>query len=273
MPFGPSARLASPATMRNADAGLIPPAASDFWGEDSAALQDALQAPSGAALHHARDESFGSTVPHAPHAPPETTVRDASQAPGGRTARRRWSIYRSSSSARARGLRSTPRLRRPGRTRAAVGVIAGLALIVSVTQSGSSANPKKGRVRTVVTLPASIGAPSSKPSLTASTKRIANGNPGRRSQRNPRDEIHRTVKRARHTEPQRSAPTQPAVVASSSPVPSNPAPAQNVPSSETSSPPSASSATHDTQSVVRNSAPPGPTGTVSLIGSGTSPSG
>jgi hypothetical protein len=151
-------------------------------------------------------------------------------------------------------------------------VIVALALIVSVIESGPSANSNsnKDRVRAAVTLPASVEAPPSKRPLAASTKHVANHNPARRSQRNRRAEVHRAGKRVKHAAAQRSAPTHQTFVANSSPV-TRPAPVQNAPGSGSSSP--SSSASSGTQSVVHSSASPGPTGTVSLIGSGTSPSG
>ena len=271
VPFGPSAGTAPSVSRRDADADLIPPGADDFWGEDSAAVQDALQAPSGTAVPHA---PHATAVPHAPHAPSGADVPDALQARDGRTALRRPRIDRPFSFARGRSLRNAPGLRRPSRATAGVGVIVALALIVSVSESGPSANSNsnsnKDRVRAAVTLPASVEAPPSKRPLAASTKHVANHNPARRSQRNRRAEVHRAGKRVKHAAAQRSAPTHQTFVASSSPV-TRPAPVQNAPGTGSSSP--SASASSGTQSVVHSSASPGPTGTVSLIGSGTSPSG
>ncbi len=248
VPFGPSAGSASSASPPYAAADLIPPGADDFWGEDSAAVQDALQAPTG-------------------HAMPE-----ARHAHSDRTTHRRPSLHRPFPRALQRAQRNTPRLRRRGRATAAVGVVAGLALIVSVAESGPSANPKKDRSRAVATLPASIDAPSSKPSPAASTRRTANQTPVSRRRRSRRAEIHRASKPLRHTASQPGAPVQQAIVASLSGVSGSPVPAQGVPTSESSSPPRATASSH-TQSAVHSSASPGPTGTASLIGPGTSPSG
>jgi hypothetical protein len=45
VPFGPAARARANRSTDPASVELLPPAAHDFWGEDSAALHDAMQAP------------------------------------------------------------------------------------------------------------------------------------------------------------------------------------------------------------------------------------
>ena len=272
MPFGPSVRSSSPARGRDTDPDLVPPTANDFWGEDSASLQDALQAPAGAGLRHASHANAGSAVPRAPREPCETTSPEGRQATGRRTAFRLPSFDRPFRSARRRAFRTRSHPRLPACAAAAVGVIAGLALIVSLSESGPSARPKRDQTRGPAILPALIVAAPSKPSPKASTKLIADHRSGRPSRRNPRTEIHRTVQRARPTELQPTATTDQTAVASSPPATDSPAPVQTVPSIGTSPAPN-TSASSGTRSTVYRSASPGPTGTVSLIGAGTSPSG
>lgn len=246
MPFGPSAHAVASALLPDDDAGPAPAGADDFWGEDSAAIQAAMQ-PSA----HPAGDARRST---------EVDPRALRHAP------------RTSHARRARG------------ASAAVGLVAGLVLIASVIGSvissvigsGPPAKPRKVQQRAALPLPASIDAPRSKPSRVLSQGRsVSRQRPG--VGRHTRRPVHRAVKRVRSSTPRTSAPSRPAVVTHYSPAPAGSAPVQSVPDSQsrnTSSAPSTASASGETQTVVHtSSARPGPTGPVSLIGSGTSPSG
>lgn len=115
MPFGPSARPAQTSLASVAGEDLIPAGADDFWGEDSAAVQDALQAPSAARRPNTADASGGSV-----------------------------------SSARERALGNTRRLHRPSRATVVVGLVAiTIATPVIVIAAGASSGPKTGAHRSI----------------------------------------------------------------------------------------------------------------------------
>jgi hypothetical protein len=115
VPFGPSARSSKTSLASVAGDDLIPPGPDDFWSEDSAAVQDALQAPSAARRPNVADTSGG----------PVSSV---------------WE----------RALRNTRRLHRPRRATAVVGLIAiTTATPVIVIAADRSSAPKIGAHRSV----------------------------------------------------------------------------------------------------------------------------
>jgi hypothetical protein len=198
------------------------------------------------------------------------TLQDTLDAPAGRSTA--WIVRLSTRSIHA-----------PGRATTAVGLIAGLALIVSVIGFSPSTKSNQDPLRAAAVLSGSVDAPASKPSLAASIRGIANhaaAQTTRRGERGRRAEVHRTVKRAERAAPHPSSPPHQTSVSRSSPertsliTPStNQTSAdQTTPSAETSSAAS-DSAISQTPSTIKSSPPAGPTGRVALIGAGTSPSG
>jgi hypothetical protein len=64
VPFGPAGRARARGSADSESAETLPPTALDFWGEDSAALHDAMQAPPSDDRPHARrDRSSGRGIP------------------------------------------------------------------------------------------------------------------------------------------------------------------------------------------------------------------
>lgn len=216
-----------------------PPAAEDFWGEASAAVQDALQAPAGSG--------------------PRATNHRAG-----------WGI-------RAR----TGRLLTPRRTAIAAGLIASLTTLAWFIGLGSPKTPSHSPLPPPANGAATGEWPVTKASLAAGIRSIV-----RRSVQTSHSfakpmgsRPHRVVVRHRlgirpHHRRASAGGSKPSQTFVSSPTQSAAGAAQqsDASSSQNAAASSGASSTQTPSNAAR-SAPAGPTGSVSLIGAGTSPSG
>ena len=236
----------------------MPPAAEDFWGEASAAVQDALQAPPG----------HGDRLLRGPSDPDPA---GALRARGGGSAQEA-----------ARGSRAI------GRRHAAVamGVIAGLALTLSIMTLGASHGPRRNRPGAGAQARAAE-TPESLAYLAASVKSVARGT--ERATRHAeisaeaslRARAHRVF--ARHVRTSRrhshraggtgSDPTHQTFVSSPSSETTQPVAHSSSPSTSQSPADATGASVSHTPSPAAGAAASGPSGQVALIGAGTSPSG
>ncbi len=236
----------------------MPPAAEDFWGEDSAAVQDALQGP----------------TRHEPSGPPATGLRPATGAPGESRGRVRGRWHPSHRARRSRGSH------RSRLAAVAVAAIAGLALIVSIIGLGSSNRPRQNSRRPSASASGTAEQPASKTSLAASIKGIVQHSE-QAAHRAAKDVSLRRNHAAARRRPatrhrrRRTPVTPPSQTFVSSPTQATTTtiPQQSSVSSGQNTAAATGASASQTPSASGSSTPPGPSGSVSLIGAGTSPSG
>jgi len=280
IPFGPAADRGDDLETE------LPPAAQDFWGEESAAVQGALRGPAQPAGAPPMSRPTGADVREGDASAPDVTLRHprARRGPSRRDRAHRPSRV---------GGRDRSRLGGHGRAAAVLGLVACLVVTVAVVGFGSSARHPADGGGSVASVPAAIAAPQSAASLAAAINAIAQRSEGRshRRARNPRVRVRRVIRRHGHAtagagsnrhptfvsgpSPAPSPPVHsPAVShAVSPPEPSNPAPPPSSPSSGGGADAGGSSSPHTPSATTAGSSPSGPTGHVALIGPGTSPSG
>lgn len=268
VPIGAGARAESSAEPPNDPEGSWLPTAHDFWGEGSAALHDAIRAPS-------EPESPRTAAP----VPDVAATNDGLES----SPQRRLRAPRLNFEPRLPELRLPPAGRL--RTWSAVAVAALTAVVVAVSIIGSSEDSTAPRapaaahgqpVTADVSEPARGHDASSVRELTAIRLARPVAHPAHRRRRHHSAGVPNHAAATRASTPAPSEPVEPSAAptyatqttgqpSTSSDSGAEAAPTQSSQGSDTS----ASAGGGSTQS----SAPAGPSGPVSLIGSGTSPSG
>jgi hypothetical protein len=246
VPVGSAARARAQGSAEHDSVGALPPTADDFWGEDSAALHDAIQAPS--------------TDLREP-APALARLRSGHRWSGRRFGRARWSPS-------WRG----PRV--PGRFVLGVPAAALIAIAIALSASGAPTVP----ARRAVALATRQLAPATDPGLVRRSSTAHSARPATATWSVPKRKPSSPARPHRSRIP---AP-RPGHLAHSSAVLDTPAqpihyappaytPVSGTASVSSTTPSAVSSAARSAST--QASTPAGPTGRGSLIGAGTSPSG
>jgi hypothetical protein len=232
VPFGPAGRARAHAAKESDSVGTLPPGAHDFWGEDSAALHDAMQAP--------------------PSDPPAPVRRDRWSV--GRVDPSRW--FSSSRHGRARrwlafGVPGT------ALTAIAIAVIATGAPSVSGRHGVTFAARQLAQVNGTALTTAERSAAARSARLATARRSTPRRTPALTGPRRPRTAVHRS-RRTTHNSGVRHGPSQPIqYVTPTDTAVLNRAPVQ-----------SASSEPAETSDTAQNNAPSGPVGQGAPFGPG-----